>query len=452
MGYVVREQKDLLNMMYGDETYIEMLDAFGKLVEERVLPAEMATETARAHNPLQEFRSQLLKREPLDARVVEEVYEEARAKRKIPDTVYQQIVESGLTGMPFAEELGGLALPFPMFIAFLELLGKASPSIGVRYAISNTVAEGLKFNFHDGTLSDYGRGILEKLVAGDLLAAFCLTEASASGSNIMQEMTTRAFLNDSGDEYTLNGNKFWITNAETADVFAVFARTSKDPRHGVSLFLVERGTEGCRTGQVFEKYVVENSSFGEIVFNEVRIPEDHRVGREGFGMDYAMRMLNSGRITIAALAVGLAQRAFEEFMEVVVEGKKTGGRHLIEYDRTRAKVAELSMEINASRCMTYRAAWMKERYDANPGDAETLWQYILASNGAKLKASLVAQKACEFLIKSWGASSVVKENRSMKHYLDSWLYYFGEAVPEVLENTLSRTEVKKYKAGKGILE
>ncbi|MGP0628500.1 acyl-CoA dehydrogenase family protein [Nitrospina sp. 32_T5] len=450
MSYAVSAQKDLLTMMYGDETHLEMLDAFGKLVEERVLPAEMATEVARAANPLQEFRSQLLAQDTLDKNAVEAVYEKARSKRKVPDNVFQQIMESGLTAMPFAEELGGLDLPFPLFIAFLETLGKASPSIGVRYAISNTVAEGLKFNYHAGRLSDYGRSMLEALVSGEHLAAFCLTEASASGSNIMQEMATRAVLNGDGGEYSLTGNKFWITNAESATVFGVFARTSKDPRHGVSLFLVERAQEGCRTGQVFEKYVVENSSFGEIVFNEVKLPLDHMVGQEGFGMDYAMRMLNSGRITIAALATGLAQRAFEEYLEVAIEGKKTAGRHLIEYDRTKAKVAELSTEIDAARGMTYRAAWMKDQYDKNSSDGDLLSRYVVAANSAKLKAAAVAQKACNYLIQIWGASSVVKENRAMKHYLDSWLYYFGEAVPEVLENTLSRMEVKRYKARKGL--
>lgn len=450
MSYAVSAQKDLLTLMYRDATHSEMLDAFAKLVEERVLPAEMATEVARAANPLHEFRAQLLAQDTLDANAVESVYEKARSKRKVPDNVFQQIVESGLTAMPFAEELGGLDLPFPLFIAFLETLGKASPSIGVRYAISNTVAEGLKFNHHAGRLSDYGRGMLEALVSGEHLAAFCLTEASASGSNIMQEMATRAVLNGDGGEYTLTGNKFWITNAESATVFGVFARTSKDPRHGVSLFLVERTQEGCRTGQVFEKYVVENSSFGEIVFNEVKLPFDHMVGQEGFGMDYAMRMLNSGRITIAALATGLAQRAFEEYLEVAVEGKKTAGRHLIEFDRTKAKVAELSTEIHAARGMTYHAAWMKDQYDKNSSDGDLRSRYVIAANSAKLKAAAVAQRACNYLIQVWGASSVVKENRAMKHYLDSWLYYFGEAVPEVLENTLSRMEVKRYKARKGL--
>jgi alkylation response protein AidB-like acyl-CoA dehydrogenase len=135
---------------------------------------------------------------------------------------------------------------------------------------------------------------------------------------------------------------------------------------------------------------------------------------------------------------------------VVVEGKKTAGKHLIEYDRTKARIAEMSMEINAARDMTLRAAWLKTRFDADAGNPGLSRDYVIASNGAKLKASLVAQKACDHLVKVWGASAVVKENSSMKHYLDSWLYYFGEAVPEVLENNVAHMEEKKYRVRKGL--
>ena len=312
------------------------------------------------------------------------------------------------------------------------------------------MCEGLRFNHEAGDLSDYCLATLKQIISGEKLAAFCLTEVSASGSNIMQEMTTRAVSNSNGNGYILNGSKFWITNAETANVYAIFARTSDDNSNGITLFLVERETPGFRVGQVFEKRVVENSSLGELVMKDVEIPMQNRVGNVGEGMRYAIRMLNSGRITIAALATGLAQRAFEEFLENAVEGKKAGQKHLIEYDRTKARIAELSMEINAARDMTLRAAWLKKQFDLDPDNQNLLWSYVIASNNAKLKSSLIAQKSCNYLIKSWGASSVVKENRAMKHYRDSWLYYFGEAVPEVLENTIAHMEIKKYKSAKGL--
>ena len=279
--------------------------------------------------------------------------------------------------MAFSETSGGLGLPYPLFISFLETLGKASPSIGVRYAISNTVCEGLRFNYEAGDLSDYCLDTLKKIISGEKLAAFCLTEVSASGSNIMQEMTTRAASNSNGNGYILNGSKFWITNAETADVYAIFARTSDDRLNGISLFLVERKTPGFRVGQVFEKRVVENSSFGELVLKDVEIPVQNRVGNVGEGMRYAIRMLNSGRITIAALATGLAQRAFEEFLENAIEGKKAGQKHLIEYDRTKAKIAELSMEINAARdAMTLAQSTIDPALDASAATRErrTSWR------------------------------------------------------------------------------
>lgn len=450
MSYITQGQKEWLQMLYNDKTYLEMLESFGTFVEKKVLPAELDTEVHRAKNPLSEIKSILKDKNRFDLETIEQSINEVKSQQKIPEEVYQQIVESGLVGMALSEELGGLGLPYPLFISFLETLGKASPSIGVRYAISNTVCEGLRFNHEAGDLSDYCLETLKQIVFGEKLAAFCLTEVSASGSNIMQEMTTRAVSNSNGNGYILNGSKFWITNAETANVYAIFARTSDDNSNGISLFLVERETPGFRVGQVFEKRVVENSSLGELVLKDVEIPMQNRVGNVGEGMRYAIRMLNSGRITIAALATGLAQRAFEEFLENAIEGKKAGQKHLIEYDRTKAKIAELSMEINAARDMTLRAAWLKEQFDLDPDNQNLLWNYVIASNNAKLKASLVAQKSCDYLIKSWGATSVVKENRAMKHYLDSWLYYFGEAVPEVLENTIALMEIKKYKSEKGL--
>ncbi|MFQ5451392.1 MAG: acyl-CoA dehydrogenase family protein [Nitrospinaceae bacterium] len=485
MSYVTRQQKDWIQMLYGGhenhDDFQTMLETFGTLVEKTVLPAEQKTEFERAKNPFKDFRERFREKEwqikkGIDTIVaksgqtgtvsdevcqwimgpVDEVGREIKNEQNIPDEVYRQITDFGLPGMCFSDELDGMGFPYPLFIAFLEILGKASPSVGVRYAISNTCAEGLRFNHRNGNLSEYGQTILKSLIAGEKLAAFGLTEASASGSNIMQEMTTRALWLEDEAHYVITGNKMYITNAGTADVYAVFARTSQAGRgeeaegQGISLFLVERGMEGFRIGQLFEKRIVENSSLGELVFNEVRVPVENLVGKAGEGAKYAMRMLNSGRVTIAALAVGLAQRAFDEYMDTAVEGKKSADRHLVEYDRTKARIADMSVEINAARDLTYRAAWLKERYDAGPDDKDRLREYVIASNGAKLKASIVAMKACDYLVKIGGASSVVKETFSLKHYLDSFLYYFGEAVPEVLENVVSHMEVKKYLARKGL--
>lgn len=471
MSYVAFQLKDWIRMLYGEDEnhdeYQTMLDTFGTLVKKGVLPAEQKTETQRAKNPFEDFKERFkdqpikkilnevaeadgITSEEADRRIsdcVDEVGREIVKDEKIPDEVYQQITEFGIPGVSFSEELGGLAFPYPLFIAFLEILGKASPSVGIRYAISNTCAEGLRFNHQAGELSPNGEAILRSLIAGEKLAAFGLTEGSVAGSNILREMQTKAVKSENG--YRITGKKFWITNAATADVVAVFARTSDDARHGISLFLVERGTEGFSLGQIFEKRIVENSSLGELVFDDVKIPIENRVGKEGDGGQYAIRMLNSGRVTIAALATGLAQRAFDEYMEIALEGKKYAGKHLIEYDRTQSKIAEMSMEINAARDMTMRAAWLKQRYDANSDDPGLLREYVIAVNGAKLKASLVAMKACDYLVKIGGASSIVKETFSIKHYLDSFLYYFGEAVPEVLETTISHMEVKKCQSRGG---
>ncbi len=455
MSYVAREQKHWLHLLYGGDDnlglYQDLLDNFARLVETHVLPAEKNTETERAKNPFREVRLRMAQKAQYDRDALEAVLEGLRADRKIPAGVYDRVAESGLTGLSFDEKLGGMGLPFPLFIACLEILGKASPSVGVRYAISNTVAEGLRFNWEAGRLSPAGERVLRHLVAGEKLAAFCLTEGAVSGSNILKEMTTRAEPLPKGGGYRITGSKMWITNAETADVYAVFARMDGAPEgQDIALFLVDAGTPGLHVGQVFEKRTVENSSLGELVFDGVEVEADRLVGQPGGGGPYAVRMLNSGRITIAALATGLAQRAFDEYLEVGVEGKKTQHRHLAEFERTQAKIAHLVMELNAARSMTWRAAALKKEFDADPDDQERLRDYVLAANTAKLKASLVAQSACTCLVQIWGASAVVLENRAMKHFLDSWLYYFGEAVPEVLENTVAHMAIKEYRERRGL--
>lgn len=456
MSYITSGQTHQIEMMYGGhphhESFQEMLQTFGQLVESKVLPAEKKTEMERAQDSLKSLAFQLRQSGKYDQQALETAIAQTKKNEKIPDAVYRQIADFGLPGMVFSEPLGGLEIPYPVFMACLETLGKASPSVGVRYAISNTVAEGLRFNYEAGQLSGYGESILRELIAGEKLGGFALTEGSAAGSNILKEMITRAVPLQNGNGYRITGAKMFITNVETADVFAVFARTSEPAGNdlGISLFLVEKGTKGFKVGQVFEKRTVENSSLGELILDEVEVSQEHLVGEAGCGAPYAMRMLNSGRITIAALATGLAQRAFDEYMAVAVEGKKLGDQHLIELDRTQARVAEMSMEILAARDMTCHAAWLKTLFDTHPDDRELLKDYVIASNGAKLKASLAAQQACDHLVKIWGASAVIKENPAMKHFLDSWLYYFGEAVPEVLENTIAHMEVKKYNKAKGL--
>lgn len=456
MSYITSGQTHQIQMMHGHhpnhESFQEMLQTFGQLVEAKVLPAEKKTEMERAQDSLKSVAFQLRQSGKFDPQALETAIAQTKKNEKIPDDVYRQVVDFGLPGMAFSEQLDGMEIPYPVFIACLETLGKASPSVGVRYAISNTVMEGLRFNYEAGQLSGYGESILRELIAGEKLAGFALTEGSASGSNIMKEMTTRAVPMKGGKGYKITGGKMFITNVETADVFAVFARTSEPAEEGlgISMFVVEKGGPGFKVGQVFEKRTVENSSLGELILDDVEVPQDNLVGEVGCGAPYAIRMLNSGRITIAALATGLAQRAFDEYLEVAVEGKKLGDQHLIEMDRTRARVAEMSMEIHAARDMTYHAAWLKTQFDANPDDRGLLRDYVIASNGAKLKSSLAAQQACDTLVKIWGASAIIKENPAMKHSLDSWLYYFGEAVPEVLENTIAHMEVQKYREKKGL--
>jgi len=196
MSYITSGQTHQIEMMYGGhphrESFQEMLQTFGQLVESKVLPAEKKTEMERAQDSLKSLAFQLRQSGKYDQQALETAIAQTKKNEKIPDAVYRQIADFGLPGMAFSEPLGGSEIPYPVFMACLETLGKASPSVGVRYAISNTVAEGLRFNYEAGQLSGYGESILRELIAGEKLGGFALTEGSAAGSNILKEMITRA--------------------------------------------------------------------------------------------------------------------------------------------------------------------------------------------------------------------------------------------------------------------
>jgi len=310
--------------------------------------------------------------------------------------------------------------------------------------------EGLKFNLENGNLSDVGKKYLKQLISGEKLAAFALTESSPAGSNIMKEMTTKAELvkgsqgKISNDKYSLNGNKMFITNVGDADLYATFARTSDD---GISLFMIDSNEKGFSVGQILDKWAIHNSNFGELVYDDVIVPVDNLVGEVGHASKYAMRMLNSGRVTIAALATGHAQRCFEGYLEIATE-REIGNIKLSDLDRQKDWITELAVEINAARQMTYHAAWLKGVYDSDPNNKKALNDYVIASNGAKKKATDVSQTAARYLIQSQGANSVVRENPSIQLLLDTYLFYFGEAVPEVLSNNVANMTVRNYNMNK----
>ncbi len=205
MSYITSGQAHQIRMMYGGnpnhDSFQEMLQTFGQLVENKVLPAEKKTEMERAQDSLKSLAFQLSQSGKYDQQALETAIAQTKKNEKIPDAVYRQIADFGLPGMAFSEQLGGLEIPYPVFMACLETLGKASPSVGVRYAISNTVAEGLRFNYEAGQLSGYGESILRELIAGEKLGGFALTEGSAAGSNILKEMITRAVPLQNGNGY-----------------------------------------------------------------------------------------------------------------------------------------------------------------------------------------------------------------------------------------------------------
>jgi hypothetical protein len=333
----------------------------------------------------------------------------------------------GLLGIIFPPEYGGAGLGYVDYALAIEELSAVDGSLGITVAAHNSL--GTNHIFLAGN-EKQKRKYVPRLAAGEWLAAWGLTEPG-SGSDAGSARTTAV---RKGDRYVLNGNKTFITNGHYADVAVVIAVTDKNQgTHGLSAFVVERGTPGFRPGKKENKLGLRASDTSELIFEDCIIPAENLLGNEGEGFIDAMRVLDGGRISIAALALGIGRGALDAALKYVKE-RRQFGKAIAEFQGIQWKLADMATELDAARLLTQRAAVLK---DAGR-------KVTRESSMAKLFASEVAVRICDEAVQLFGGYGFIKDYPVEKFYRDVKLCTIGEGTSEIQRMVIAREILKVH--------
>ena len=344
---------------------------------------------------------------------------------EFPEDVVKALGRMGLLGVIFPVEYGGAGLGYVDYVLAIEELSAVDGSIGIVVAAHNSL--GTNHIFVAGN-EEQRRRFVPKLASGEWLGAWGLTEPG-SGSDAGGARTT-AVRSDKG--WVLNGNKTFITNGHYADVAVVIAVTDRTKGvHGLSAFVVEKGTPGFRAGKKENKLGLRASDTSELIFEDCEIPAENLLGAEGAGFVDSMRILDGGRISIAALSLGMAKGALEASLKYVKE-RRQFGKAIAEFQGIQWKLADMATELDAARLLTHRAAVMK---DAG-------LKTTLESSMAKLKASEVAVKICDEAVQLHGGYGFIKDYPVEKFYRDVKLCTIGEGTSEIQRMVIARELLK----------
>src|SRR5262247_4180510 len=338
-----------------------------------------------------------------------------------PPELTPKLAALGLMGIQFPEAYGGAAMSSVDYCICIEELARVDPSVCLSVAAHNGLGASHIFMF--GTEAQKQR-YLVPLATGRQLAAWGLTEATA-GSDAASMRTTAV---RDGDSWVINGTKQFITHGRTGDVMVVMAVTSRAKgSRGISAFIVERGTPGLRAGKKENKLGMRASETSEVILEQCRVPAGHLLGTEGQGFINALQVLDAGRIGIAALAVGLAQGAYDAAKAYAFE-RKQFGQPIGTFQSIRAKLVDSAMRIEAARLLTYRAAAMKDE-----GSRTTLEAAM-----AKLYSSEVAVQVAEDGVQIHGGYGFVKDYPAEKFFRDVKLTTIGEGTSEIQRLVIAR--------------
>ncbi|MBG9942172.1 acyl-CoA dehydrogenase [Brevibacillus formosus] len=269
-------------------------------------------------------------------------------------SIFEQMAELGLTGIPWPEQYGGAGADYLSYVIAVEELSRVDASIGVTLSAHVSLASWPIYKF--GT-EEQKQKFLRPLAEGKKMGAYCLTEAG-SGSDSAGMRTTAV---RDGDHYILNGTKIFITNAGEAEIYIVFAVTQPELKHkGITAFIVEKGMDGFTMGKKEKKLGIRSSPTLAVNFEEVRVPVENRLGEEGQGFKIAMMTLDGGRNGIAAQALGIAQGAYEHARNYAKE-RNQFGKPIASLQAIQFKLADMATKIEASRLLTYQAAWLEDQ-------------------------------------------------------------------------------------------
>lgn len=338
-----------------------------------------------------------------------------------PIEAMKKLGELGLLGVLVPQEYGGSGLTYDEYVTAITELGRVDPSVALSMAAHNSLCTG---HILQHANEDQKRKYLPKLASGEWIGAWGLTEANTGSDALRMKVTAKR----DGDHWVLNGAKNWITHGITGDVAVVLARSGEllDSR-GISAFIVERGTPGFKAGKKENKLGMRASETAEMIFEDCRIPADNLIGKEGEGFIQAMKVLDGGRISIAALSLGTAYGAYDAARKYALE-REQFGQPIANFQAIAFKLADMITEIHAAELLTFEAAALK-----NAGEKVTK-----VSAMAKYYASEVAVKVCNEAVQIFGGYGFTKDFPVEKFYRDVKLCTIGEGTSEIQKLVISR--------------
>jgi butyryl-CoA dehydrogenase len=360
-------------------------------------------------------------RQFMEAEVRPSVKQRDREER-FPAAEISKIAGLGCCGMTIPEEWGGPGLDTISYVVMLEEVARIDAAMATSLSVTNSAVQLPLLNFGtDAQKKKY----LHRLATGEILGAFCLTEAQAgSDAAAIQTRATR-----DAAVYRLQGTKTWVTNGSLAGIFIVFAKT--DPSvggKGITAFLVEPSFPGFKAGRHEEKMGQRCSPSVEIILNDCEVPLENRLGEEGQGLKIALSALDGGRIGIAALSVGLAQGALEEAVKYARQ-RRAFGKNIADFQAIQWMIADMQMEIEAARALLYNAAWLK---DAHPTRLGT------AASRAKLYASEMANRVAAKAVQIHGSVGYSRETDVERMYRDARVLTIYEGTSEIQRIIIAR--------------
>jgi alkylation response protein AidB-like acyl-CoA dehydrogenase len=346
-------------------------------------------------------------------------------EQKFPTEEIKQLGELGFLGIMVDTKYGGSGMDAISYVLAMEEISKIDASASVIMSVNNSlVCYGLE---KYGTEAQKQK-FLVPLARGQKIGAFCLSEPEA-GSDATSQRTTAV---DMGDHYLLNGTKNWITSGGTASTYIVIAQTDVEKGHkGINAIVVEKDMPGFVVGAKEDKLGIRGSDTHTLMFTDVKVPKENRLGEDGFGFKFAMKTLSGGRIGIAAQALGIASGAYDLALAYSKE-RKTFGQEIYKHQAISFKLADMATQIESARLLVYKAAALKDAGE----------NYDLASSMAKLYASEVAMKQTVEAVQIHGGYGFVKEYHVERHMRDAKITQIYEGTSEVQKIVISRSILK----------
>ncbi|MDG2226494.1 MAG: acyl-CoA dehydrogenase family protein [Flavobacteriales bacterium] len=347
---------------------------------------------------------------------------ERDTNQQVPIEQLKQLGELGFMGMMVDPKYGGSGMDTISYVLAMEEISKIDASVSVAMSVNNSlVCWGLE---QFGTEEQKQKYLID-LATGNKIGAFCLSEPEA-GSDATSQRTTAI---DKGDHYLLNGTKNWITSGSTASTYIVIAQTDVDKGHkGINAFIIERGMEGFIVGAKEDKLGIRGSDTHTLLFNDVKVPKENRIGEDGFGFKFAMKTLAGGRIGIAAQALGIASGAYEIALAYSKE-RETFGKPICEHQMIQFKLSKMALDIEAARMLVLKAAWHKDEH----------MDYNTSGAMAKLLASQVAMETTVEAVQIHGGYGFVKEYHVERLMRDAKITQIYEGTSEIQNIVIARS-------------